>query len=158
MTFVETLKNNLSNWQPEPGRQSLTVQEDHETGWKLELTTTKKESLGCEVVDFALHGKSNDPISLTDWATKIANREPGGLMEALRVLEIDSEQDVAILRSDEPAREEDKVAYYEMCLSSHLSATLRRYRASRTESCKREQVPFTLTNEALYKLVEDLIA
>ena len=156
MTFVETVKSKLSEWNPEPGRQTLSVQEDHDTGWNLNLTTDRKETLGSEVWDLQLSGKG-EKLDLESWAQQVAQREENGILECLRLIDMDRQQEIAVLRSGDPAKQNEDVFYYEVNLHSQRQATVRRYRASRTGTCKREQIGYTLTHEALLQLIADLI-
>ena len=79
-----------------------------------------------------------------------------GLLEGLRVVEVDSGRNEALLRSSTPARRDEMVSYFEILLGGTKSATLRRYRAYQETGHRREQVSFTLTHEALAKVVTDL--
>jgi hypothetical protein len=76
------------------------------------------------------------------------------LLEPLRLLEVTG--DTAQLRSAGPQTRGDELFYYEIALAADDGACLRRYQSSRQPGARRAQVPFTLTHEALAKLVADL--
>jgi hypothetical protein len=120
------------------------------------ITADQHDKLGSSLWEVTLTA-ATPPAgrSLHDWAHQIACRATG-LLESLKVVEIDGPRNEAILRSDEPAAQGDRVAYYEVLLEGIRRAALRRYLASRQGNQRREQVPFTLTHEVLAKLVSDV--
>ena len=82
-------------------------------------------------------------------------RRVTGLLEPLRLIEVDAARAEALLRSEKPAARGDELYYYELLLRGEHSSTLRRYKATRTGS-RRETVPYALTHEAIAKLATDL--
>jgi hypothetical protein len=64
----------------------------------------------------------------------------------------------ALLRSDGPAKRGEDVFYYELKLQANNTMTLRRYHAFTAPGNKREQVAFTLTHDAIAKVVNDMTA
>jgi hypothetical protein len=78
-----------------------------------------------------------------------------GLLEPLRVIEVDAGRNEAVLRSTAPARKGERVAYYEVRLYGLDRAVVHRFTAERTQS-GREQVAFALTHEVLAKLAGDI--
>lgn len=95
------------------------------------------------------------PAPVAEQAQAIAKRVTG-LLEPLRLVEVDSARDEALLRSQGPAVRGDTKQYYEVLRKGDGTTTLNRYESSGT--ARREQVPFTLTHEALGKLVRDITA
>jgi hypothetical protein len=89
-------------------------------------------------------------------AEEVAGRVTG-LLEPLRLVEVDASRQTAQLRSKEPARRGDDALYYELLLRGDGSATLHRYQANR-QTPGRAETPFALTHDALGKLVDDLTA
>ena len=157
MNRNEALLEKLSNWQPAEGRQSLHVA-DPKTGWGVALTVDRADQLGCLVWELAL--RKNAPVAadattLTAWARRVADRVTG-LLESLKVVEVDAARGEALLRSESPASGGDNVKYYEVLLSGAGNASLRRYAAPRSGPGQREQIAFALTHEALAKLAADL--
>src|SRR5262245_29840217 len=155
MTLEETLQQKLASWRPDTQRQTLTV--DHaDSGWKLDLQADCVDTVGGRLweVQLTRTRPAAQPVPLADQARRIANQVTG-LLEPLRLIEMDSERDLAQLRSQAPAQRGGDLHYYEVLRHSNGNTQVARYQASHTTS-KREQVPFTLTHEALGKLVRDL--
>ena len=99
----------------------------------------------------------NDPEALRSWAERVAGRATG-LLEPLRLVEVDGARDEALLRSEQPARRDEQLHYYEVVLRGRGEADVRRYQASHQPGSRREQVPFALTHEAVATLASDLTA
>jgi hypothetical protein len=157
MTPAETLLGRLSEWRPTgEGRHSLS---EDLGGWTAGLTADAADTLGCRAWEFTLARAGDAPAGLTlrGWADAVAGRATG-LMEPLKVYEVDESRQEALLRSTAPAKKGEAVLYYEVKLSGLNRAELRRYQASPTPGTKREQVAFTLTHEALAKLAGDVMA
>ena len=79
-----------------------------------------------------------------------------GLLETLKVVEIDANRGEALLRSESPASRGEQLAYYEVMLGNGGNASLRRYSAPLTGTGKRDQQSFAVTHEAIAKLAFDL--
>jgi hypothetical protein len=156
MTLTESLLPKLSEWRPAgDGRHSLAAALP-EAGWAVHLTADKADSLSCLVWELTLSrtGAAPEGLTLGAWAEGVAKRATG-LLEPLRVLEVDDARGEALLRSDAPAKKGERVAYYEVKLFGTERAVVRRFAASRTES-GREQVAYALTHEVLAKLAGDI--
>jgi hypothetical protein len=154
MTLANTLLAKLSDWRP-PARGSLTAAA---AGWSVTLTADRADGLGCLVWELALQrtapaGGGN----LRDRAGRVAARALG-LVEPLKVVEVDAVRDEALLRSDGPSQRGDSLFYYEILLRGTGQALVRRYQAAHDPARKREQVAFALTHEVLGKLVDTLTA
>jgi hypothetical protein len=158
MTLNETLLEKLAEWRSGPGRQTLTVP-DGGAGWTVALTADRADELGCLVWEMTLRRSTplagKDADALRAWAERAAGRARG-LLEMLKVIEVDAERDEAILRSDTPAAKADDRYYYEVHLHGRGVAEIRRYRGSLAATGKREQIAFALTHEALARLAADL--
>jgi hypothetical protein len=152
MTLEEMLLQKLADWRPDKGRQTLTV--PAEGGWRASLTADTCDSVGCRVWELTLD-RDTPVADLRAWADRLSSRA-SGLLEPLRLLELDPAQDTALLRSQAPAKRGETLFYYEVTLKSKGAAHVCRYQASRDGS-PREQVAFALTHEALAKLAQDLI-
>lgn len=160
MNPSETLLAKLSEWKPGSGRQILAVP-DAGSGWSVAVTADRADQLGCLVWDLTLR-RTNPPGEINDdalrsWAERVAKRATG-LLESLKVIEVDTPRQVAMLRSDEPAQRGDDLFYYEVLLKGASEANVRRYQASRQPDQRREQTAFALTHEAIAKLADDLTA
>ncbi len=152
MTLAEAVRAKLDERRPIYSREILVV---NEAGWTAELTLDSLESLGARCWEVTLSRTTPvDNVSLDQQANRIASRVTG-LLEPLRVVEIDQSRQLAQLRSISPASKGETLYYYE--IERHVSgrSLVRRYQAS-TVSTRREQIDFTLTHEALAKLIEDL--
>jgi hypothetical protein len=152
MTLENTLRQQLNN--SEPGGFHF-----HAGGWNVTLAADKNDSLSCALNELCL--ERNEPIQeeLKAWATRIAERATG-LLEPLRLMEVDQPIGKALLRSETPTVRDGKPFYYEMVLvrTDHTSATLHRYVGDRVGGEKREAVPFVLTHDAIVKLVNDVVS
>lgn len=156
MTLTESLLPKLSEWRPAgDGRHSLAVAAP-EAGWTANLTADRTDSLSCLVWELTLSRTGEAPNGLTPktWAEGVAKRATG-LLEPLRVLEVDAGRGEALLRSDSPAKKGERLAYYEVRLFGTNRAIVRRFAGNRMES-GREQVAFALTHEVLAKLAGDI--
>lgn len=157
MTLANKLLQKLSNWKLAGNqRHDLTVA-DEGTGWTATVTAERCDELGCLVWELALQrpglASAADSATLRTWADRVASRATG-LLEPLKVIEVDAERLEAQLRSQEPTQREEQRYYYEVLLKAPGRATVRRYRSG----AHREQVAFALTHEALAKLTGDLTA
>lgn len=156
MTLTESLLPKLSEWRPAgAGRHSLAAAVP-EAGWTVTLAADKADSLSCLVWELALArtGEAPEGFALKAWAEGVAKRATG-LLEPLRVLEVDEARGEALLRSESPAQKGAAVAYYEVRLFGTGRAVVRRFQGSRTAG-GREQVAFALTHEVLAKLAGDI--
>lgn len=149
----ETLLQKLADWRPDKGRQTLTAA--GEDSWRATLTADTCDSVGCRVWELALERDTPVP-DLRAWADRAGSRATG-LMEPLRLLELDAAQDTALLRSQAPAKRGEALFYYEVTLKGKGTAHVCRYQASH-DGRPREQIVFALTHEALAKLAQDLTA
>jgi hypothetical protein len=157
MTLDETLQPKLAEWRPAAGRQTLTVP-DGGSGWAVSLTADRHDELGCLVWEMTLRRVAPGGGDLGAWAARAAERVTG-LLEPLKVVEVDVQLNKALLRSNEPARRpQGALFYYEVLLQGTTAATVRRYQGNAPGNGRREQVAFALTHEALAKLARDLTA
>jgi hypothetical protein len=155
MNLEETLLQNLAEWRFDNGRQTLTVAHP-ESGWTTAVLADCGDRVGCRVWELNLTRPESAPSAdLKTRAERLAGRATG-LMEPLRLIEVDAQGDTALLRSAAPQKRGDDLFYYEVLLRS-AGAGVRRYQAS-TTSGTRQQIAFPLTHEALAKLGADLTA
>jgi hypothetical protein len=154
MTLAESLLPKLSEWQPAgAGRHSLS---ETPAGWTVHVAADKADSLSCLVWELTLTRATDAPAGLTlqGWTDGVADRV-GGLLEDLKVYEIDTTRDEAVLRSDAPTARGEKLAYYEVRLHGLTRAVVRRFAATKAVP-GREQVAFALTHEILARLAGDI--
>jgi len=158
MKLAETILPKLVEHRPSsPGRYSLT-HVDAASGWSVVATIEKADALSCQLWELSLqraNPATSDFAAMKNWAKAIAERV-SGLMETLRVLEIDDVKHEAVLRSESVTERTDKRFHYEVKLSGVRAATLRRFQAGKDSHSKREQVPFVLTHETLGKFLDDV--
>jgi hypothetical protein len=153
MTLENRLLEKLSEWRPESARSTLTVTGG--AGQTVVLTADRNDDIATRLWEMTL--TRGQPVAdLKGWAERISERVTG-LLEPLKLVEVDSERGVAQLRSESPANRDETLGYYEVLLHSRGEANVRRYQAAANGSKRREQVGFALTHEVLAKLVNDLI-
>jgi hypothetical protein len=154
MTLANTALQKLSEWQPAgPGPHTL-VFTDAETGTGVRLSVEVLDRLAVALWEAEVVPGKAPARTLADQANHIAGRVTG-FMEPLKVLEVDPARGQALLRSVEPARRESDRLYYEVLLNADGRAAVRRYQGS-LDKTGRQQIAFTLTREAVAKLVGDL--
>ena len=151
MTLESTLRTRIADLPSAPGRHTLTVQEQ---AWTVALTLDSHDRLGCLLWDLTVRRDAPLPGSPTDWAARIAGRVTG-LLESLKLHEVDAARQQTLLRSATPTARDNGVQYYEVVLQGTAEATLRRHQGYH-QPHPREQVAFALTYESLAKLVADL--
>ncbi len=151
MTLEKMLRHQLNN--PEPGGFHVSL-----AGWDITLLADRQDSLSCSLKEFALIRNAPIQEELSAWATRLAGRV-SGLMEPLKLIEVDVPLGKALLRSEAPATQNGKALYYELLLerTNRSTATLHRYAGDRTGNDKREAVPFVLTHDAIIKLASDIV-
>jgi len=157
MTLDEMLQRKLAEWRPENAVQPLEV--DHPaSGWKTAVYAEYVDTLGCRLREVVLTRTTplTSQDSLAEQAGRIAGRVVG-LLEPLRLIEVDGEHQLAQLRSQSPARRGGAAQYYEVLRHADGTTRLGRYEVGQAAG-KRQAVPFTLTHEALAKIVSDLAA
>jgi hypothetical protein len=155
MSLENQLLEKLADWRPN-GRQQLIVPGE---AWTVVLCADGSDQLGCLVWELTLRrtAPANPATTLQTWAERVVDRVTG-LLEPLKLLEVDSLRDEALLRSEEPAQRNGGLFYYELLLKGRGEALLRRYHGTPNGQAKREQVAYALTHEALAKLAADVTA
>lgn len=153
MTLENTLLERLSEWRPTKGRHDLHVAAQ---GWRVTATADRSDELGTLLWELTLQRDGSAETDVQAWANTVAQRVTG-LMEPLKVVEVDTGRKEAQLRSETPLQRGDKRYYYELMLSGLGAATLRRYQTVPGNS-HRDQVTFALTHEVLAKLAGDVAA
>jgi hypothetical protein len=156
MTLPELLLARLSNWRPSGAGRQVWSESFPTSGWTVQLVADRADTLSCLVWELTLTRTAEPPAGLTlkTWAVAIAERVTG-LLEPLKLHEVDDSRAQAILRSEAPAQKGDALAYYEVQLQGLNTAVVRRFTASKTAS-GRTQVAYALTHEVLAKLAGDI--
>lgn len=153
MTLGETLLRNLGDGES----RAPLIASDAATGWLASLSVEKNDALSCSVTELTCERTAGDALPTRAWAESLAQRVRG-LMEPLRVIEIDADRDEAMLRSDVPSVRNEKRSHYELQLQAGRKATLKRFVAATEAGAKREPTSFVLTHEALSRLVDVVTA
>jgi hypothetical protein len=156
MKLSEKLLNRLADELP-PGRQILSVAEEGPGAWTVALTVDRADVVGCVVWEMVMRREGAEPwnaLALKAQSERIAESVTG-LLEPLKLLEVDHVRLEALLRSDGPTRRGEDVFFYEVKLHAGNIITLRRFHASTAPGMQRDQVPFTLTHEAIACIVDD---
>src|SRR5579871_991473 len=107
MMLNEVVLQRVADWRPGGGgRRTLSIP-DEGSGWSVAIIADQHDKLGSALWEVTLTAAAPPAgRSLHDWAHQIAGRATG-LLEALKVVEVDGARDEAILRSDEPAAQGD---------------------------------------------------
>lgn len=157
MTLNDILAEKLANWRPD-GRQSL-VASGAGVPWSAEVSAECVDRVGCRLWELTLRrtGTDLDEAALKERAERVAGRVTG-LLEPLALVEVDAPRRVALVRSGDPGRRGDDLFYYEALFHGNGTVEFRRYQGSHQPGARRQQVAFTLTHDALAKLVDDLTA
>jgi hypothetical protein len=158
MTAADAIAEALTAWQPYGSGRHAFSHALPADGWAVHLEADKADAVGCVAWELAMTRTGPAPAGLTTraWADRTAARVTG-LLEPLKVVEVDDAATAAILRSTSPSKKGPAVGYYEVSLSGTSTATVRRYQADRSAGTARAQVGFALTHEVMAKLVEDVI-
>jgi hypothetical protein len=153
---LDTLLNDLGEWRP-AGTGPHSFGHALSTGWTVAVTADAADTVGCRLTELSTNrpAKPATAAELTQWATRSAARVTG-LLEPLKLIEVDAVRSEAVLRSETPARKGDDVQYYELLLRGTHAATLNRYQAPRTGPGGRKPVPFALTHETIAKVIGDV--
>jgi hypothetical protein len=155
MTLENNLQASLSEWRPK-GRETVSIALG-DSPWKAQVTANRCDELSCQLWELTLaRGDGETNQTLAGWASHIAGK-PVGLMEQLKVLEVDNDRQEALLRSETPSKRDGKLFYHEVLLQGTRTATVRRFQGSFELGSKREQAAFVLTHEVLERLVESII-
>jgi hypothetical protein len=124
----------------------------------LTLTADRADELSCSLgeLTLAFDAPADCPAAdLTQLAAGTAARVTG-LLEPLKVYEVDPTRTLAKLRSAAPTERGGQLYFYELTLAGRQTASLKRYRAARA-AAGRQAVPFALTHESVVKVVEELL-
>lgn len=155
MTLNDTTLQKLAEWRPAGGRQTLAVA-DEGLGWAVALTADRNDELGCLLWEATLRRTTAEAaVSLQAWADEIAGRVTG-LIEPLKVIEVDAARNEAMLRSTHPRQRGDKLYYFQVILKGTTEATLCRYQVAHDTAQRRTQVSVPLTHEVLARVIAEL--
>lgn len=151
MTLESTVLKSLAEWRTDSASGTIT---DETAGWCVELKVDRVDVVGVRLNEAVLRPATVSEGNLRDRAERIAAGVTG-LVERLRLVELDEVKQTAMLRSDQPVRRENELFYYELLVDATGVMTLRRYQTSLAPG-KRHQVPFALTHESLARVAQEL--
>jgi hypothetical protein len=159
MTLAEPLLEKLDKWRPADGGRQRATFNLPDAGWDVTLTADRVDSVGSLLT--RIEATRTNPVpedaNLLEAHAQAAAGRATGLLEPLRLVELDRVGNVALLRSGTPSQRGESVLFYEVRFQGRNQVSVERIRANKTAPAGREPVPFALTNEALAKLVSDLI-
>src|SRR5262245_54551127 len=159
MTLAETLLQKLADWRPAgEGRHAVGLSLP-EHGWTVRLTADRVDTLSCLLTEVEAERTSpvpDDDNLLESHARRAAGRVTG-LLEPLRLIEVDRVRHIALIRSESPPQKDGSVHYYEITFRSRNRVKVERFKAAKQSPAKKESIPFVLTHEVLAKLVDDLV-
>jgi hypothetical protein len=150
MTLAKALQSKLAE---HPSSTPLQVQVS-EGPWTATVDARSGDAHSVLADEIRLERSAPADGSVQRWAASIASRVTG-LLEPLKVLEVDAATERAVLRSATPSSKDGEPVYYEMNLAATSKATLNRYQGTYEAGKKRQPIPFALTHEAIEKLVND---
>jgi hypothetical protein len=153
MILDDTLLQSPAEWRTEGDSY---VFQTTQTPWTATLTATAIDQIGCRLwaVKTSRVEAPPEPVDLQATAERLASRVTS-LLEPLRFIEADSDRGLALVRSQEPTARQDQNYYSELLLHRDGGVELRRYQAA-SPGQRRQQVAFSLTHEAIVKLLDDL--
>jgi len=158
MNLSDTVLRNTAEWRLPAGGRTVLAVPDEGAGWAVAVTADRSDELGCLVWDITLRRTSAPATAeLQAWAERVAARTTG-LIEPLKVVEVDAALNEALLRSGQPTQRGDAAFYYEVHLKGTGVATVCRFHGFHQEGKPRQQILFPLTHEALAKVVGDVAA
>src|SRR6516164_6608573 len=153
MTPANTLLETLAELKPSGSYPQRLIVRDARMRITAELDVQRWDPLACQLLLVRAIPDQASKTPLRERAALMASQITG-LMEQLKVIEVDDTRREALLRSESPALREQDRLYYEVLIEPN-SATLRRFQGSHAK-IGRKEVPFTVTREVLAKLIADL--
>src|SRR5688572_19075190 len=108
MTLENTLRQQLNK--PQAGGFQVSHGD-----WTITVFADKTDSLSCALTELTVAKGSPIADDLETWATRVAAKATG-LLEPLRLIEVDRPLNKALLRSEAPSIKDGKSFYYELLL------------------------------------------
>lgn len=123
--------------------------------WTLSCDSESLDSVGGRFRKVRLDRSLGAPSQSLDARAAITANRLTGMLESIKLVEVDQQGRIAQLRSSVPAIRGTARHYYELQIQDANAITLERFQFD-SAAGKREAIPFTLTYDALAKLVDDL--
>ena len=155
MTLDELLLEKLAKWRPDSDRKTLDVS-DASGGWSAAVTAECVDVVGCRLWELTLRRTTEAPSDELETRAEQFCQRVTGLLEPLRLVEVDAPRQSRCCAASNRDSSATTRFYYEVLLDGNGGATVRRYQTPNAGEPRRRQVAFTLTHEALAKLVRDL--
>ncbi len=161
MTLIRNLRQKLAETEPASEQRDLQVT-DEASGSAVAIATLQSDAMSCLALELSVRRAAPHGVDVRQWGKQIAERVTS-LLEPLKLLEVDTERNQALLRSAVGVRNQDSsLTYFEVILGGTTTAVVRRHQTGiQSEGAvpaRRVQVAFALTHEGLLKLVSDLVA
>lgn len=154
MSRTNTLLSTLQELKASGAFPQRMLVRDVSVAATVEMDVHQLDRLSIELSMIRVTPEKSATFKLGERATLLAGKVTG-LMETLNVIEIDDSRGEALLRSDVPLAEDTKRLYYELLVQQNGTTTLHRYQGSMVKT-SRQEIPFSLTREALAKLIQDV--
>lgn len=149
MSLAKELRQNLND----PAQGSNGTVTAAAGPWQASVAAPHRDKIGAEVTELTVERTAPGPGSVKSWADSFAGSNTG-LLEPLKVQEVDGGRDEALIRSSPPSKGDGNTDYYEVKMHGTQKASVKRYRAG--DAGKREDIPFSLTHDSIGKLVDGL--
>lgn len=155
MTLGQTVLTKVYQRAPFENRIEQIFAHDH--GLRVRCEMSEANRLGCALTHLEIASEDQTKITTDELAKRVDDlcAHVTYLLEPLRTVEIDRNAHSVLVRSREPRRKDDELAYYELIADEKLHLTLRRYSYSLSQR-KRYPVPFVLSRDQLGILLDDL--
>jgi hypothetical protein len=158
MTPGEAVLRKVVEWKPEGADRPALFVPAEGSGWAVQLTVERNDEWGCAAWELSLR-RTDMPSdagveALRTWAANVAGRVTG-LMDPLKLVEVDAERREALVRSAHPRKRGSGLYYYEIFFKGLAEAVVRRYQGF-AEGKPRAQAAFPLTHEALARVINEL--
>ena len=125
MTLEKLLRRKLSEAPAANERHDFMVT-DETSGWSLHLTADRRDAWSTVAWELNLR-RPPAQGDVAAWAQNVV-AQTGGLLEALRVVEVDKLHDRACsCEPATPSEQDDKLAYYELILQGTQSVAMCRF-------------------------------
>src|SRR2546430_7634820 len=122
MTLANILRRKLAEARPASSRHELLFT-DEQSPWTVHLTAERRDEWSTVAWELSLRRGTSFDGDLGEWADRIAS-SVSGLMEPIKVIEIDRVRHEGLLRSIEPEERDGQIFYYELVLRGTSGALI----------------------------------
>jgi len=149
--------DHLTNWKP-TGPEPYGLSIDLGSNLRADLEAAQTDVFSVLLTHLAIAAgptRECTAAELTDRAIAMADRV-GGLVEPLKVYEVDAGPSKALLRSATPVERGGRLHYFELALTGLHGAQLRRYQVAKSGG-PRSAVSFPITHEAIANVIAQIV-